>query len=1186
MPPRARRARVWALVCVCLLACTSAPAQQNDNAAAAKARKNIYGVSSSDTPGGANVTITADTPLYDYSAYRSGDRFYVVIPQASAKGGGVGRGRGFEGAQVSRRGDDVVYSFKLQPGASANVSQKFNRLVVQFSAPDVGAQTQAQNANRAGAQPTPRTPVEQAGLPTPAPTPRATPVPTPQTVAGLPPGAVPTPLGTQPVLTATPMPAPSVTPPPPTPQLAATPEQIAQLQVPAAPAAGTQTNAPAAAAPATFGATVLKNWPWLLIALLVLAGLGLFVFARGGERREELPPPVEAAAPPDTTQHELEPARADVPAATTATVEPSVADTKIGVRPIAPAPVVTGKKKSKKERKAEKAAQQRAAERQREAARREAARAPEATATEATAAEASAPDAEAPAQAATTSAVSAAQTETGVPSVAAHEPAEDTLPGIVAGAGLVAGGAAALTAAEALSAPQTSPAAEAAHGVESPPVVADAERAAEETRRLLAGEDYDESFVGASDADTRRLVAAELMTALATESDDARVERARAAFRRHGFFDDATGDLRGAEGPEQRASAARTLGLFGDRAATPHLVAALEDPAPEVRRAAVLALTELQDPAAAGPLEALRWRETSRRLPRTLIQQAVEACAAAAAVEAAAPVESVATESVATETETVAPEAESVAAPTEDVVAPTESVLAPAVDDTELAESVVTVAPESESVAEAFAPEVVEAPAATAEERALEFGERGAPSEEYAPEFTAAPAVAEAESVAEAAPAAESPSAAESEFAPAPVAQEAQPVAPESFVESAPFVESAAAEPFAESAPVTEITPFVASEAATEGATVFAPEPAAEVTQAATEQTTDTTQAAVAPTADAVEAAAEPASSVEPPSADTKEIELAPASPFAPSAAAADEWIDVDVEEQRPGAAFAEPRRAFAAEAEEPAPAGWSAAAESQTFTDAPRAAESEATLVGEPFGLAGEETAVEVAPVEAEAPVAPSARTADAAAAQEKELARFGEDDLSIIPKAIQLRLESEDASERAASVMALARLNTDEAFKQICAAFDDPAGEVRVAAARALYSLADDRADSFTRALRESQPERRRHIGAAISESGLADEAIANLTGESRDKTYDAFSLLFLMAKAGETAPLIHAIETHPDNEVRLAVVKLLALSGQHEILPSFRRLAVRGSLPTEVRSAVMEAIYQISSQPQHTT
>jgi hypothetical protein len=69
--------------------------------------------------------------------------------------------------------------------------------------------------------------------------------------------------------------------------------------------------------------------------------------------------------------------------------------------------------------------------------------------------------------------------------------------------------------------------------------------------------------------------------------------------------------------------------------------------------------------------------------------------------------------------------------------------------------------------------------------------------------------------------------------------------------------------------------------------------------------------------------------------------------------------------------------------------------------------------------------------------------------------------------------------------------------------------------------------------------------------------------------------------MSKAGEVQPLTRAIEEHPNIEVRLAVVKLLALSGQADILPAFRRMAVRGSLPPEVRSAVMEAIYQISSQ-----
>jgi hypothetical protein len=188
---------------------------------------------------------------------------------------------------------------------------------------------------------------------------------------------------------------------------------------------------------------------------------------------------------------------------------------------------------------------------------------------------------------------------------------------------------------------------------------------------------------------------------------------------------------------------------------------------------------------------------------------------------------------------------------------------------------------------------------------------------------------------------------------------------------------------------------------------------------------------------------------------------------------------------------------------------------------------------------------------------------------------------DASNVPSVVLRRLASEDASERAAAVGELGRIGGDDSFREISAAFDDPSPEVRNAAARALYNLNPDRAASFTRALREAPPERRRHIGAALSSSGLATEAIGHLMGESREKTYDAFSLLFLMSKAGEVQPLMRAVEEHPNSEVRLAVVKLLALSGQQEILPAFRRLAVRGSLPTEVRSAVMEAIYQISSQ-----
>jgi HEAT repeat protein len=115
----------------------------------------------------------------------------------------------------------------------------------------------------------------------------------------------------------------------------------------------------------------------------------------------------------------------------------------------------------------------------------------------------------------------------------------------------------------------------------------------------------------------------------------------------------------------------------------------------------------------------------------------------------------------------------------------------------------------------------------------------------------------------------------------------------------------------------------------------------------------------------------------------------------------------------------------------------------------------------------------------------------------------------------------------------------------------FDDQSSHVRNAAARALRDLEPRRTvESFTRALEEASPERRKNIGAAIADSGLAAEAINNLDAESREETYNALCLLFVMAKTGEVQPLVRAIEEHENVEVRRAAIKLLTLSGQSEI------------------------------------
>jgi len=169
---------------------------------------------------------------------------------------------------------------------------------------------------------------------------------------------------------------------------------------------------------------------------------------------------------------------------------------------------------------------------------------------------------------------------------------------------------------------------------------------------------------------------------------------------------------------------------------------------------------------------------------------------------------------------------------------------------------------------------------------------------------------------------------------------------------------------------------------------------------------------------------------------------------------------------------------------------------------------------------------------------------------------------------------------ADRAAALQELAQLDQNSVFTLITGLFDNSSEAVRNAAARALYDLSSDRAQTFTRALQEASPERRLQIIRALDSSGLAEAAIDNLAGESREKTQDAFSLLYLMSQAGEIQTLLEAIEKHPNSPVRLSVIKLLSFSNRPDIIPSLRRLAVRGALPIEVRSALMALIYEMSS------
>ncbi|HLL70483.1 MAG TPA: HEAT repeat domain-containing protein [Pyrinomonadaceae bacterium] len=1219
----------FALVGLCLAAAppehTSAQ-QQPANATQKPRTKRITPLRTSDTADGSRVTITSDGELNDYSAYRSGDRFIVVVPQAEGGGGGA-RGRGFEGAQVEKRGKDLVYTFKLQPGATARVNQRFNRLDVQFSAPRTSGQTNANTRPTPSPAPTPkRTLPEEAGITKPQtnannaqPTPDARRSPdananTNLAATGATPFVIPTPGVTT---TPTGVPTPTLAPTAAT----ATPgaDTIAQTQPTAAAPISITTGTQPATSPTSVGAVVTRNWPWLLAALLAVA-LGLFVVTRfRGDRRDQskpLPPAVPSGTKPVTTTvketktAELKPSTASTTATTTGATTAKTTGTTAGATTGATAAassaataaslLSSGKQSKKKKKKAEKS-KRLAEEKELKTGGTSAA-----AGTSASSAGATAQDA------------GAATTDSGAGGALAAG-------ALIAGAGAaIIGGASKAEESKSVETKAIEAKAVEAKVAETkavePSVAFEPERIEAEIKKLLTGESYDESVINAADAGTRQLVSAELMSAIAGRNA-ARREQARTAFLKHGYFDEAARALQSAEAPGERAAAAHTLGLYGERSVTPHLTAALEDPAPDVRRTAVEALAELRDPSAIGALEALRWREVSRQVPRTLIQRAIEATKLAEAEEAeaaATATTAVTPDVIDDDTPTLATPSDAAAvvpAATEALTVETKEGESKEIEARKVESKEIEVAVATVTVAEPATVGAVESDTATEESPVLAATVVEATPYEAPVALDESPTVETKDAVDQAEVAAVETKALE---VAAPLAESTREVEAEVETPPAPVEIDLASSLAAKEASL--IKAREREDLTTESNEATPPVVATDML-AATPELTNATHSPESQTpthASSVDAAREET---------TADAGSSPVyrSDFAvgsgkQAGAGDDVWVDLDADEHEvtiqsvDTAPPAEPLGTFyAAGATE-----WALETDTKE-TPAPHTPEASrqdqsASLFDTLEVEAFETNAADAAPVVAAAHLPTPAEPAraedlptqpldfkhDSPAASEvirgtevvkadKGLSLVDgsdEEDFSIIPKGIQLRLTSDDASERAASVLALSRLNTDEAFNEICTAFDDPAEEVRNAAARALYDIHEDRADSFTRALRESPVERRRQIGAALAGSGLADEAVGNLTGESRDKTYDAFSLLFLMAKAGEVAPLIRAIESHPDNEVRLAVVKLLALSGQQEILPAFRRLAVRGSLPTEVRSAVMEAIYQISSQPQNAT
>ncbi len=189
-------------------------------------------------------------------------------------------------------------------------------------------------------------------------------------------------------------------------------------------------------------------------------------------------------------------------------------------------------------------------------------------------------------------------------------------------------------------------------------------------------------------------------------------------------------------------------------------------------------------------------------------------------------------------------------------------------------------------------------------------------------------------------------------------------------------------------------------------------------------------------------------------------------------------------------------------------------------------------------------------------------------------------------------------EAAVRAQAISSLAAINHESVFPAVLIGMADESREVRAAAARSLSRLSFDRADAYVRLIETADDEMLREVASACIQAGIAAQGIDRLVSDRRQadkarrqedgdrrraqgdrlQAYEAFAIVSLLAKAKLTHSIVEAISNHPNVDVRLAAVQLLARMTEPEFQEQLRTLSLQDGIGEDIRTALLEGIYKI--------
>jgi len=180
------------------------------------------------------------------------------------------------------------------------------------------------------------------------------------------------------------------------------------------------------------------------------------------------------------------------------------------------------------------------------------------------------------------------------------------------------------------------------------------------------------------------------------------------------------------------------------------------------------------------------------------------------------------------------------------------------------------------------------------------------------------------------------------------------------------------------------------------------------------------------------------------------------------------------------------------------------------------------------------------------------------------------------------QIALYDLSANLRSKAVTTLTDFDHESVFEPILLACADPTREVRAAAARGLFRLNFDRADAWKRILETGDEFRMRHAARAAVEAGIVNKAFERLVHDDLKIAYEAFVLVAMLIKAGETDEIFNAIREHRDERVKYALLHVLRAVKDERSLDSLNELRASDTFPTDVMERITDAIKSFEQVP----